>query len=69
MCKKLNNKRINGATLELIMRDVLYGIKDYTCDASRNSQPCQLDILSVKKASPCKRLTAQIIPFRKLKVD
>ncbi len=69
MRKILNNKRISGTTLELIMRDVLYGIKDDTFDASRNSPPGHLDILSVKKASPCKRLTAQIIPFRKLKVD
>lgn len=63
--KKLNNKRINGNTLELIMRDVLYGVQDYICDASQNSRPCQLDILSVEKESANKRQSAQIIPFRK----
>jgi len=63
--KKSNNRRINGNTLELIMRDVLYGVQDYICDAGQDSQPCQLDILSVEKESAHERQSAQIIPFRK----
>jgi len=49
------------------MRDVLYGVQDYICDAGQDSQPCQLDILSVEKESAHERQSAQIIPFRKSK--
>ena len=63
--RKSNNRRINGNTLELIMRDVLYGVRDYICDVAQDSQPCQLDILSVEKESIHERQSAQIIPFRK----
>lgn len=68
MRKKSSNKRICGATLELIMRDVLYGIQAYTSDASQNSPSC-LDVLSVKREPANNQRTARIIPFRKLKVN
>lgn len=63
--RKKNTMRINGATLELIMRDVLYGVRDFTCEANRDSQPCKMDIISVEKEAANLRHTAQILPFRK----
>ena len=67
MYKKLNNRRISGETLEHIMRDVLYGMQDFTAETSKTSQPCQLDVLSVEKDINKNLQTAKVIPFRRQK--
>jgi hypothetical protein len=47
---KLNSKRINGAALEMIMRDVLDGMFDFTHRACRGSETARMEIISVEKA-------------------
>jgi len=62
---KLNSKRINGAALEMIMRDVLDGMFDFTHQACRGSETGKMEIIAVEKAvnsSDSKQL-ASVIPF------
>jgi hypothetical protein len=47
---KLNSKRIDGAALEMIMRDVLDGMFDFTHQACRGSETAKMEILAVEKA-------------------
>jgi hypothetical protein len=47
---RLNSKRINGAALEMIMRDVLDGMFDFTHQACRGSETAGMEILAVEKA-------------------
>ena len=49
MHNKLNSKRINGAALEMIMRDVLDGMFDFTHQACRGSETAKMEIIAVEK--------------------
>jgi hypothetical protein len=62
---KLNNKRINGAALEMIMRDVLDGMFDFTHQACRGSETARMEIIAVEKAvnSSDPKPSANVIQF------
>jgi hypothetical protein len=62
---KLNSKRINGAALEMIMRDVLDGMFDFTHQACRGSEIARMEIIAVEKArnSSDPRPSATVIKF------
>jgi hypothetical protein len=62
---KLNSKRINGAALEMIMRDVLDGMFDFTHQACRGSETAKMEIIAVEKAlnSSDQEASATIIKF------
>ena len=65
MHNKLNSKRINGAALELIMRDVLDGMFDFTHRACCGSETAKMEIIAVEKdvsSGPTKQ-PATVIPF------
>ena len=49
MHNKLNSKRINGAALEMIMRDVLDGMFDFTHQVCRGSETAKMEIIAVEK--------------------
>jgi hypothetical protein len=59
----MNDKRINGCALELIMRDVLDGMRDFTHAASTGSQTDAMDILGIDRAVNTPESKACIIPF------
>jgi hypothetical protein len=62
----MKDRRINGCALELIMRDVLDGMCDFTQEACTGSQAEGMDILGIDKAAKSQRRpTARIIPFPK----
>ena len=65
MHNKLNSKRINGAALEMIMRDVLDGMFDFTHQACRGSAIGKMEIIGVEKAvnSGAPKEAATVIPF------
>jgi len=46
---KLNSRRINGAALEMIMRDVLDGMFDFTHQACCSGETAKMEILAVEK--------------------
>ena len=60
----MKEKRINGVALENIMRDVLEGMQDFTCDTCVDSVTGELTVLSVEKPA-CRQSSpsALIIPF------
>jgi DNA-binding protein Fis len=59
----MKDKRINGCALELIMRDVLDGICEFTHETCSASQTDAMDILGIHRATKAQRPTACIIPF------
>ncbi len=63
MRNRLNNKRINGAALENIMRDVLDGMSGFTCEACRGSETGRMEILAVEEAVNTLPDTSNVIPF------
>ena len=63
MSKSLKTKKINSDTLELIMRDVLHGMADFTEDSSCGSQLVYLEIIAVESPDNQKPATASILPF------
>jgi len=63
MAKQLKNRRINGLMLEQIMRDVLDGMQNITCHASRYSGAGDLQITGVERGPSLPQDTANIIPF------
>ena len=65
MHNKLNSKRINGAALELIMRDVLDGMFDFTHQACCGKETGKMEIISVEKAEKTSTQAHQatVIPF------
>jgi hypothetical protein len=63
MGKSMKGKKINNNVLEVIMRDVLYGMSDFTRDASRGSQLGDLEITAVENEGRRHRTTARILPF------
>jgi len=62
---KLNNKRINGAALEMIMRDVLDGMFDFTRRTCCGSETGKMEIIAVEKTvnSSTPKQPAKVIPF------
>ena len=46
----VNNKRINGVALEMIMRDVLHGMNGFTTEVSSGSETGRMEILAVEEA-------------------
>ena len=65
MHNKLNSKRINGDALEMIMRDVLDGMFDFTHQACRGSETARMEIIAVEKAvnSSDAKSSANVIQF------
>lgn len=65
MHNKLNSKRINGAALEMIMRDVLDGMFDFTHQACCGSETAKMEIIAVEKAlnGNLSKPQATVIPF------
>jgi hypothetical protein len=59
----MKDKRINGCALELIMRDVLDGMRDFTDTACTGSQTDAMDILGIGRTTKVQRPSARIIPF------
>ena len=60
---KLNSKRINGAALEMIMRDVLHGMQGFTAEVCSGSEAGRMEILAVEEAENSVPENATIIPF------
>ena len=63
MGNSMKGKKINNNALELIMRDVLHGMSDYTVDASSGCQLGKLEITAVENEVCRQRTTARILPF------
>ena len=63
MGNSMKGKKINNNALEVIMRDVLYGMSDFTHDASRGSQMDKLEITAVENPDRPQPATARILPF------
>lgn len=63
MRKRLNNKRINGDALEMIMRDVLDGMVGFTHEACSGSEMARMEILAVEEAVNTTDDGATIIAF------
>lgn len=49
MQNKSNSRRINGTALEMIMRDVLDGMFDFTNQTCCGCETTKMEILSVEK--------------------
>jgi hypothetical protein len=60
---KLNSKRINGAALEMIMRDVMHGMQGFTTEVCSGSEAGRMEILAVEDAENCAQTNATVIPF------
>lgn len=63
MRNRLNNKRINGAALEMIMRDVLDGMTGFTHEACSGSETGCMEILAVEEAVNTAQERTNVIPF------
>ena len=63
MRNNLNNKRINGAALEMIMRDVLDGMTGFTRGACSGSETGRMEILAVEEAVNSTADRSNVIPF------
>ena len=63
MSNSMKGKKINNNALEVIMRDVLYGMSDFTRDASCGSQMGELEITAVENPDRPQPTTARILPF------
>jgi hypothetical protein len=59
----LKNKRINGNALEMIMRDVMYGMLGFTHETCRGSETAKMEILAVEEAENSAHRSGNIIPF------
>ena len=60
---QLNSKRINGAALEMIMRDVLHGMQGFTTEVCSGSETGRMEILAVEEAENTVQEKATVIPF------
>lgn len=60
---KLDSKRINGAALEMIMRDVLHGMQGFTTEVCSGSEAGRMEILAVEEAENSVQENAIVIPF------
>ena len=63
MRNRLNNKRINGSALEMIMRDVLNGMTGFTHEACSGSETGHMEILAVEEAVNTAPDQTNVIPF------
>ena len=63
MGNSMKGNKINNNALEVIMRDVLYGMSDFTRDASSGSQMGTLEITAVEHPVRQQLTTARILPF------
>ncbi len=63
MGNSMKGKKINNNALEVIMRDVLYGMSDFTRDASSGCQMGKLEITAVENPDRQQLTTARILPF------
>ncbi|HUT40840.1 MAG TPA: hypothetical protein VM011_05800 [Gammaproteobacteria bacterium] len=63
MQNRQQDRRINGAALEIIMQDVLRGIQDFTRDACCGCHATSLEILGVEDAGNAAVRTAEVLPF------
>jgi hypothetical protein len=61
--QKLNSKRINGAALEMIMRDVLHGMDGFTNEVCSGSEMGRMEIIAVEEAENSSQEKATVIPF------
>ena len=59
----MNSKRINGAALEMIMRDVLHGMHGFTTEVCSGSETGRMEILAVEEAVNTAPEQANVIPF------
>ena len=59
----MKGRNINNNTLELIMRDVLFGMSDFARDTSRGSHLNKLEITAVEKLDRKPSVSARILPF------
>ena len=59
----MNSKRINGAALEMIMRDVLQGMSGFTTEVCSGSETGRMDIVAVEEAENSTLDKATVIPF------
>lgn len=63
MNNKLKDKRIRGAALETIMKDVLQGMVEFTHDTCAGCDTARLEIIAVEKASNASRKPSNIVRF------
>lgn len=63
MSEKQKSKRIEGAVLESIMRDVLEGMQGFTHDSCIDSETGDMGIISVERPRRTLRRCATVIPF------
>lgn len=59
----MKSKKINGAALEMIMRDVMQGMLGFTHESCRGSETAKMEILAVEEAENTTQHTATVIPF------
>lgn len=59
----MKSKKINGAALEMIMRDVMQGMLGFTHESCRGSETAKMEILAVEEAENTAQRTATVIPF------
>ncbi len=57
------SKRINGTALEMIMRDVLHGMKGFTSEACCSSEATSMEILAIEKPANTDQTEAVVILF------
>jgi hypothetical protein len=57
------DRRINGAALELIMQDVLRGMQEFTRDACCGCDAAGLEILGVEDAGSASLRQAEVLQF------
>ncbi len=63
MHNKLKDRRIRGAALEMIMKDVLEGMVDFTHDTCAGSDTAGLEIVTIEKARTVSRRPSNIVRF------
>ncbi|MGB5438673.1 MAG: hypothetical protein WBN57_09970 [Gammaproteobacteria bacterium] len=63
MAKSMKGNKINNNALEVIMRDVLHGMADFTRDSSCGSELGNLEIVAVESPQRQSQATARILPF------
>ena len=63
MGNSMKGKKFNTNALEVIMRDVLHGMADFTLDNSSGSQLGSLEIVAVESPESPQQPSASILPF------
>ena len=63
MPNSMKGKKINNNALEVIMRDVLHGMAEFTRDNSCGSQLGSLEIVAVENPENRPQATARILSF------